>query len=259
MTKEQPIPDRDDRISAYLDGALSAAEMQSFEAEMERDPVLADAVGHWLANDAALKSAFEAPMHEPVTDEMLTRFGLADRPAASNVIDFRVARDAKVEQNRARNFGAQWRWPLAGALAASLVAVVTFGTRVSNDAPFDINRSKSFQVAMQDSPSNVTRRVENGQDVSPTLSFVDGAGRFCREFAVSGQESQKSGIACKTDDKWHIEAIVKGRNALPDAREIQTAGGAEGSSLNSAYERLRASDPLGIDEEKALITKGWEK
>jgi negative regulator of sigma E activity len=259
MTGKQTMQNRDEQISAYLDGCLSDADMLAFEADMEREPALAEAVFRWQSNDSTLRQAFDAPIQEPISDEMLARFGLADTPLASNIIDFKSAQNARSERHRARDLVAQWRWPLAGALTASLVAVVTVGTQISNDAPFDIKSSNLFQIAMQDSPSSVQSKIENGQDLSPTLSFIDGSGRYCREFALSGAGTQDSGIACRASDKWQIEAIVKRTHAMPAGGEIHTAGGADVKSLDSVYKRLSASDPLSGNEEKSLITNGWKK
>jgi hypothetical protein len=259
MTGEQLMQDRYDQISAYLDGTLSDAANLAFEADMERDLALADAVMRWQSNDSALKNAYNAPMHEPISSEMLIRLGLADQVPASNIIDFRAAQNARVEKGRARNLVAQWRWLVAGSLAASLVAAVMFQTQLSDDAPFDIKTSKSFQVAMQETASLARSKVENGQDVSPTLSFVDGTGRYCREFALAGKTTQQRGIACRANKKWRIEAVVNGDNALPAGSAIQTAAGADGKSLDSVYDRLGASDPLGANEEKTMIIMGWKK
>jgi negative regulator of sigma E activity len=258
MTGKQTMQNRDEQISAYLDGGLSDADMLAFEADMERDPALAESVLRWRSNDSILRHAFDAPIQEPISDEMLSRFGLAETQLESNIIDFKAAQNARSEGRRARDLVAQWRWPLAGALAASLVAIVTVGTQISNDAPFDIKSSNSFQIAMQDSPSSLQSKIENGQDLSPTLSFIDGSGRYCREFALTGAETQESGIACRAKGKWQIEAIVNAGNALAAGSAIQTAGGAEVKSLDSVYQRLSASDPLGENEEKSLILNGWE-
>lgn len=259
MNGKEAMDNRDDQISAYLDGAMSAQEARAFEAEMECDPALAEAVMRLRGNDDLLKTAFDAPIHAPIGADMLERFGLAGSPPASNIVDFAVAREARVERTRARELMQHWRWPLAGALAASLVAVVTVGTQWTGSQPFDLESSKAFQVAMQDLPSTTRTKLEDGRDVSSTLSFAAGDGRYCREFVLDGGSHSQSGIACRGIRDWSVEALVKGANTVPDGTEIRAAAGVDGLSLDSAYRRLNASDPVDSTLEKDLISKGWVK
>lgn len=259
MTQDHPIELRDQRISAYLDGTMSENDMQAFEDEMERDPDLAEAVLRWQSNDTLLKAAFDAPMQEPVDDAMLARFGLGQSATPNNIVDISAARDARAERSRMREVVTRWRWPAGAALAASLLAAIALGPQFGRDASFELGRSKSFQVAMQTAPSLAKTAVENGQTVSAMLSFTDGTGRYCREFALAGQGTPERGIVCKAGNEWQIEARVKAATPASSSGEIRTAGGDDGASLDRAYRALNASDPLGREDEMALIAKGWKK
>ena len=115
MNGKEAMDNWDSQIDAYLDGAMSVDEARAFEAEIERDPALAEALIRLRDNDELLKTAFDAPMREPIGADMLERFGLAGALPASNIVDFAVAREARVERTRARELVQRWRWPLAGA------------------------------------------------------------------------------------------------------------------------------------------------
>jgi anti-sigma-K factor RskA len=230
---------RDEQIAAFLDGRLSGQELRVFEAELESDPGLAAEVARIAGNDDLLRAAFDAPMHEPVDKALIERMGLG---VASPV--------AASAANDNPPFWRRWQLPVGGAIAASLaLAMVLQLGGGSNDA---------FSVAMETTPSLVAASLGDQGIVTPQLTFAANDGRFCREFLKEGGAAE-TGIACRSDGKWKIEARVKGGFKLQDSGEIATAAGADGTSLDSVYERLGASDPLDAASEKALIEGKWAK
>ena len=255
MTGSSPTNPDDLRISAYLDGTMLAGEVQDFEDELARDPALAEALLRWQANDRLMQQAFDAPMHEAVDQDMLVRFGLADAPAITNVVDLsavRTKRQATLWSRKA------WRWPAAGALAASIAALVVVTNPFQRDGSFDPDSSASFQTAMQDLPSGSVGRLEDGRTVGLTLSVSAGDGRYCREFSISGATPQ-IGIACRNSSGWSVEALVNGAAGRRATDEIQTAAGADQAALDPVYARLTASDPIDAGQEKRLISSRWNK
>jgi hypothetical protein len=263
MSGKQNMPDRDIDICAYLDGSMSAAAVLAFEQELESNPELAETVIRWQSNDHALKSAVDAQLAEPVDQALLSKLGLADKSAVSNVFDFNAALNAhQTAGHKPAPVAAglkRWYMPLGAAIAAGLAALVIVNNQPQTGAPFNPEASKAFQMAMQEAPASVRRKVDTDMDVFATLSFVDGQGRFCREFVFAGARNKQTGIACKAGDTWRLEAIVKGAPDLPAGNEIHTAGGAEVESLEAIYQRLKASDPLRADQEKDVIQRGWKK
>ena len=101
--------DEDERLAAWLDGALPPGEAQAFAAALDADPALAAKAEAWRANDKALAGAFFAS-ERPIDDALIARLGLASAPAAAN------------DNPRRPRLG----WLAAGsALAASLVVAVS--------------------------------------------------------------------------------------------------------------------------------------
>lgn len=238
----------EERISLYLDGGMDSEQRAAFEREMAARPELAEAVAQWRTNDERLRSAFDLPMPEGLA----ARLGL-ERAAAPKVVDLASARQQREQRRR---IPARWGWAGGGALAASLVAAVTLGL-VGGGSGADPYASEQFQVAMQTLPSSRPAQLAGGRVLTPTLSFADGSGRFCREFAMTGEEPQ-IGIACRSGGRWNVEGVAAGAGPGGDPAEIRTAAG-EGEALDPIYNRLGAGDPLDPERERQLIVGGWNQ
>jgi hypothetical protein len=238
----------EERIAAFLDGQMSDADMAAFEADMDADPILADAVARYGANDDMLRAAYDAPMQQGVDEALLARMGLNEQPTAQ-IIDLASVRKAKMAAaNDATPSGWQrWRWPALGAVAAAVVAIVMTQTGPATSS------DPQFAQAMEATPSGQIAKLAGGETVQPLLTFKAGDGRYCREFSRSGT----TGIACRGRDGWNIEAKAKGETELGNSGQIETAAGADDAALANAYARLKASDPLDSQAEKVLIAKGW--
>ena len=55
----------DERLALYLDGEMDAAAAAAFEAEMARDPALAETVAAWRTNDRRIATALGAIADAP--------------------------------------------------------------------------------------------------------------------------------------------------------------------------------------------------
>jgi hypothetical protein len=242
---------QDERIAAFLDGALDDIEQAAFEAELERDHELAAKVERMLQNDQLLCAAFDEPMQQGVDDALLERMGLAQKSTAE-VIDLAGRRANSAEASRGANDNSagwsRWRLPLGGAVAAAVVLVVAVSVRDTGSA---------FDAVLDNTPSGQMASLDDGVGLTPVLSFRAGDGRYCREFSLGSGEAGGSGIACRESDAWQVEALDRGATELAAASEIALADGADGSGLDATYARLGAGDPLGSEAESALIAGEW--
>jgi hypothetical protein len=97
-------------------------------------------------------------------------------------------------------------------------------------------------------------QLADGRTLTPVLTVRAADGRWCREFRAGGETA----LACRQDARrWTIEAHGAAASG-PDAGSIAMAGGADPAPLDAAYRRLKASDPVSADEERALIGKAWK-
>jgi anti-sigma-K factor RskA len=261
MSGADDMNSEQDRVSAYLGGAMTPTEAAAFEQEMEGDAQLAAIVERWQRNDALLKQAFSSPEAETVSGALLDRLGLADVPADSadsNVVAIGAAKRPTVTAQNDNSASPQRRWAIAGSIAASVAVAIAVGSFWTSK-PEGIGSEPVFQSALDGSASGTSVALNDQQKLTPILSFKADDGRFCREFALEGQGGGEQGVACKSGQKWEIEALVKGGGVLPTNSEIRTAAGQDAASLDSTYSRLGAGDPLSRENEMDAISEGWVK
>lgn len=221
--------DIDERLAAWLDGAMSAEEAAAFEAQLARDPALAERAASWRANDAFIADALAAEA-APIEPDLLAQMGLA-APVAANDNPPWWRRHAAV---------------LGGAVAASL-AVVLLVTRPA--APV----ADPLSVALDTTPSLKAVRLADGRTIEPTLTVRANDGRWCREFRSDGAVS----LACRVKGRWVIEGKAAG-NGPADGDDIALAGGNDSAALDGVYRRIGASDPIGAEREAELIGRTWD-
>lgn len=236
-------PDLDERFAAYLDGAMSKSDAAAFECEVADNPLLAAELERLASNDAVLREAFAEP---DVDDAFLEKMGLRERAPAISPVE----KSGTAAANDNPPLWRRWSVPIGGAIAASLALVATLSLQQGAGGP-DIGS------ALETTPSGQLASLDDDASLTPLLSFQAGDGRYCREFSFSSGTAERSGIACRGGDGWQVEAWGAGTAKLPDPDEIALASGADTGTLEEAYARLQASDPILAAREKTLIDRGW--
>ena len=236
----QDIRDEDERLAAWLDGAMPPHEAEAFAAELERNPALAAKAEAWQANDSALASAFFAN-ERPIDDALIARLGLAPQPVVAPM----VAPMTAANDNPRR---VRFAWLAGGsALAASVAAAMLL--TVSPSSLVD-----GMSDALERTASLGTARLADGRTITPQLTVRAADGRWCREFRTGDETA----LACRAGaGQWTVEARAKGK-AAQDPSAIAVAAGTEAAALDAAYQRLKASDPVDAANERALIAQGWK-
>jgi len=242
----------DERISAYLDGAMTGEEAAAFEADVGNDPALAERLVRWQGNDAMLRAGFEAA---PVDDALVRRLALGPvaQSRSAEIVDL-AARRRKPQTRDAGPRPDRRVW--AAAAAVLLIAGLAIPALLGGGSETrDLADSGAFQTALSELPSNKSAKLEDGSALTPVLSFAAADGRFCREFRHDESARSREGIACR-DRSWKIEGIAVAE-APADGGGIQTAGGSGSAALDAVYGRLNPSDPFGADDEQRHIEDGW--
>lgn len=175
-----PDPHDDDRLSAYLEGELDAAQAAELEARLEKDPALAaalDAVSEVLV---ALRGFDEVDPPQGYTERLRTRLAEA-RPAPADVV-VHLADHPPLHPPRRR------RWLTVGSAAAVATLLGLVGGVLMRggtpgpmpqaaDAPVDLQQ----EAGGEDEDSSVLRLPSLSV---PRLAIVDAETPLADEAAV---------------------------------------------------------------------------
>lgn len=224
--------DQDERLAAWLDGALAPEEAAAFEVEMQRDPALAARAASWKANDAFIAGAFAPLLDDRIDPALLRQLGLVV-PLAAN------------------DNPRWWRRPriaLSGAAIAAGLALVLVLTGQPGSHAAD-----PLSLALDTTPSLQQAKLADGRTIEPRLTVRASDGRWCREFASAGTIS----LACRDKGHWQIVGTgeAKGDHATDGTAVL--AGGPDGAALDAAYAAIKAGDPVGGADEVRLIAGRW--
>ncbi len=226
-----------ERLAAWLDGAMTEAEATEFEKLLDSDPELAERAVNWKANDQFIAGAFAPLADAPVDPALLERLGLAEVPLP-------VAANDNPPWWRGRG------WALGGgALAASLALAVMLLGQGNNPA-----RPDELSLALDNTPSLQTATLADGRTVQPRLTVRAKDGRWCREYISGDQDA----LACLGDKGWEVMATGKAASQQSGG-DVALAGGEDGAALDAAYAQIGASDPLEAGDEAELIKGKWQR
>lgn len=217
-----------ERIMAYLDGELDAAQRQAFEAEIAADPALDAEVQAHHALAARLSAAYGSVLDEPVPP------GLALSAVAAN--------DAAPRRP----------WALAwGGMAAALVVGVVAGRLVLTPQALTPGHAVPARTKL-------AQALEHGLAASPGvvrigLSFRDATGRYCRTFQSA--PDRLAGLACRDDGGWRMETATAWKPA--PGPEYRTAASDTPPAVLAAVDEALAGEVFDAAQERAARDRGW--
>lgn len=259
----------DQRLAAYHDGELSAEETRAVSAVLAHDPEARERLRLLAENDAVVRRAMSAPVHEAVPDHLLQAI---EEAAVSS-------RPATVVPMRRRSIGRMQRWALPLAASVALIVGVAGGYGVSwlippRDVANVPDATSTFVAAFDRRIERALETTASGEPVTwrlpdrpgelrirPVLSFVDGSGRFCREYEASqpgpAGEVDTVGIACRGEGgQWRVELAAAAKAQASGA--FHPASGSAGAALGAAIDTLMVDGPLNAERERELIARGWQ-
>lgn len=202
-------------LVAYVDNQLDPAQTAAVEDVIRNDPEAQAIVGVLRHSAAAVKSAYDRPLHEPVPQRLLAAVGAAS-PVNANVVPLR----------RPLRHSRQFLMALAASFAALAIG---FGAGYVEFAPAgkitaagggtgDIAGTGQFEAALyrvleQDSPGTGLSYSDPAVGVAGSVVIVGpvatGFSDGCREFRHESSGPQGStvahGLACRSaDGDWSI-------------------------------------------------------
>ena len=205
----QPKPWVESMLVAYVDSQLEPAQMAAVEEVIREDPEARTIVAVLRRSAAAVKTAFDRPLREPVPTRLLAAVGAKeDSVIASNVKPWRFR---KFRLDR----------PAITALAASLAAlVIGFGAghwqagpgggiRLAGSAAEETGPYEAaLYQALEDSDPGVEVSYVDAADgkrgavtiIGPVAAGVGGnCLEFRHEWSDAGSKIMSRGLACRSD------------------------------------------------------------
>jgi anti-sigma factor RsiW len=233
----------EDRLRAYVDGELDAAQAAELEARLAEDADAAAFVAREQALRRRLQAAFAPVLDEPVPARLQQALDLA-LPLPVN-----AAEPITVPAQRRIAANAPW-W---AGIAAALVLGIGIGRGLLAPAPQPsmlasapdgtLVAAAPLAQALSTQPGGV---AVAGAPVQVAWTFRDRDGRFCRTFLLDAPAA--AGLACREAEAWRVQVIARqeppgaggayrqAASALPPAVLQAVDARIDGSALDAAAE-----------------------
>jgi surface antigen len=213
MTK-LPKPWVESMLVAYVDNQLEPTQMAAVGEIIREDPEARTIVAVLRRSAAAVKTAFDQPLREPVPARLLAAVGPEEAAIESDVTPLRA---------RKRRLGRATIMALAASLVALVVgfgagywqAAPSGGIRLAG-APTEGTESGQYEAALYQALEAGTPGTEasyvdavGGRRGAVTIVGPVAAGGDCLEFRLEGRDAGSklvsSGLACRSDTgEWSV-------------------------------------------------------
>jgi anti-sigma factor RsiW len=268
----------DETLMLFADGLLDEPESKRVGRLAAEDPDLRDRLNIFHATGHGIARLFDGHVNEPVPARL--QAFLAQEPASPGLPAFgQAGRRAEAFSDRIRNLRAlaAWNAPVALAASLALVAGIGFGWLLRGGADrvgmalgdfvqVDDNRllargalARGLESAASGGNTVATPGESDPARIRVRMTFRNEAGDYCRQYEIAAAPNARhSGVACRADGQW----VVAMQTVLPPSRprpdRMVLASGSD-AAMEAAVGAIIAGDPLGRDEEAAIIRDGWSK
>jgi hypothetical protein len=275
---EKSMPD--EKLMAYADGQLDAAERDEVEAAMASNPEVARRVEQHRALRKKLSAAFNPVLLETVPDRLVavTRAGKGPSHSSTTnikreatVTDLRRVRAArKAEAATAAAVARRpeaprrpWTWVEWGSMAASVAggAVIAY-LALTSPGTDRVGMHGGNLVAQADLAQALTNQLASdpppGSYVQIGLSFRNKLGDYCRTFVLK-ELNPRGGLACREGNNWKIQVLAQAPATATVDGGYKQAGSEIPAAVMTATQGVIAGEPFDAAGETAARAKGWEK
>ena len=229
--------DDDHLLSMYIDGELDAERTISLAGRLKHDPALRARLSAMENNDRLIRKLYASHSNESARE-------LAALIKADNVAIFKPV--------------TRWRELAAGAVAASVMAVVALSLTTGQSTFNPMTMDRELAQALEHSPSRASgwEPLDNERDFRSVLTFPAADGRWCREFMLAHDESHWRGVACRDEGTW-VNQVVGSEVFLERETQYRPAGAGDTEKVARFIDETAADVALGPQQEAALIASGW--
>lgn len=244
-------------LMAYADGELDAQAARDVQLMIDTDPALADRVRQHRDLRARLQAATRHVLDEPLPERLLQ--AAAGAPAAAPVIDLATRRTARPQPHPGKPLALQVRnWAAWGGMAASVLVGVLIGKLTGPGSTDEVFASSPRGLVARGAVAEAlsTRLASTpaaSQQIALQISFVDGAGHYCRTFSTPAL----AGLACRDGTDWAIQSLQQ--TAVSPRGEMRQAGSALPQELLEMVDRRMHGGALDAAAEQEALQRGWQR
>ncbi|RUO31124.1 anti-sigma factor family protein [Aliidiomarina soli] len=219
----------DEKLSAFIDQALSPAEMDAVREAIAEDEAISERLAELMYVDEQVK-AHARQIEGSAMSERLLKAGAGHQPAAT--------------QGEVVQFRKRWAIPLSAVASVVCVAVLVVFIlgRQQSDWEYTVE-----QLATAESGEMV--EMENGQVFMSHFSFFTGDGAFCRAYHV-GDEQITEGLACRHDGEGWLTMHEFERIRAGEGDYSLATGDI---SIQQRMRELGAGPTLSLEEERNAL------
>ncbi len=246
----------DQLLSAYIDGELSADDAAALVERLANEPALVQRLEAMRSGDDAVRRVYrqidEMPLPGAVTELLDADVSEKD---TSNVVSI-----------RRRAMPRFVNLPVAIAASIALVAGFLALRQVQDDPQLNAvdalvagRIEGEVRDLLESSASGQPEMLGESAEMQVVLSFENESGNYCRQLFVAATARSVHGVACRDTAGWQIEAVAAGAPGTPGGQFRGAAADTPESVLATVDRLIGDRDPLGADEERALISGAWKK
>jgi hypothetical protein len=241
----------EERLSGFLDRELAPEDRDLFDAALASDETLRLRAARLRRTDELIRSAASSLADEEVPERFLKVInGALPLQFEGPSVDQRPI--------RVGNDNDKAHWRLAGAAAASLALGLLLGAQFSR-GPSGSLTSDPLMTGLERVASGEDVRLASGARFVPRLTFARKGGGYCREFDLEQSQRTATGLACRSDGSWNIEALVPVAPGASASDGFAVAEGSTAAEVDELISAMRDGDPLGREAETELIRRGWRR
>jgi hypothetical protein len=270
----------DETLMLFADGLLHGAERERVGRLAAEDPDLRARVNIFHATGQGLARLFDEHANTPVPARLQAFLAGQEAPGSASAFDrWRMTMAAlSAAWMRIPRPAIAWNAPAALAASLALIAGIGLGWLLHGDTggggtdlrdfvQAESNRllaRGALEKGLETSASGGDVTVASGGDdqahIRVMMTFRDEAGDYCRQYEITtALHERHSGVACRTGGQWTVamQALLPPSRPSPDRTVL--AGGGSNAAMEAAVGAMIDGDPLGRDEETAIIHHGWKK
>jgi hypothetical protein len=233
-----------ERLMAFVDGELDAAERREVDEAIAADPTLQAEVQRQRRVRATLAGHYGPVATQEVPDRLRAMLGAEPNASIDNEDVASLAR----ARERRRGLHVT-----LGAIAASLVVGVIAGQLFLLGSTPPIATSHGKLIAQDGLAEALETQLASAQSAMAQtrigLTFIDTQGRPCRTF----ESRAFAGLACRGNSRWEVVMA-----AATETSEQPVYRQADSSPVMDTAQRIMASEPFDAEAERAAVQGGWK-